>query len=154
MMKIAINGFGRIGRQVFRRIVENHKDLEVVAINDLTDEKTLTHLLRHDSNYGFFDGSLDGVKIFAEKDPEKQTVKSAGRHTERRQKHRVHPGHHEDHAQQPGVRELAHSHHQACVARVHHDVEQKKPSQQIMHSLARWNVDDGVSSQAQVFKPI
>ena len=71
MMKIAINGFGRIGRQVFRRIVENHKDLEVVAINDLTDEKTLTHLLRHDSNYGFFDGSLDGVKIFAEKDPEK-----------------------------------------------------------------------------------
>ena len=70
-MKIAINGFGRIGRQVFRRIVENHKDLEVVAINDLTDEKTLTHLLRHDSNYGFFDGSLDGVKIFAEKDPEK-----------------------------------------------------------------------------------
>jgi glyceraldehyde 3-phosphate dehydrogenase len=46
--KVAINGFGRIGRQVYRRIQDVHKDLEVVAINDLTDQKTLEHLLRHD----------------------------------------------------------------------------------------------------------
>ena len=67
MAKIAINGFGRIGRQVYRRIIENHKDLQVVAINDLTDQATLQHLLQHDSNYGFFGGSLDGVEILAEK---------------------------------------------------------------------------------------
>ena len=50
--KIAINGFGRIGRQVFKHIENNHPNLEVVAINDLTDTKTLAHLLKHDSNYG------------------------------------------------------------------------------------------------------
>jgi glyceraldehyde 3-phosphate dehydrogenase len=44
MIKIAINGFGRIGRQVFKKIDESHPDLEVVAINDLTDTKTLAHL--------------------------------------------------------------------------------------------------------------
>lgn len=77
MIKIAINGFGRIGRQVYRRILENHKDLEVVAINDLTDEKTLLHLLRHDSNYGNFDGKLP-KNIFAEKDPEKLPWKDLG----------------------------------------------------------------------------
>jgi len=76
--KIAINGFGRIGRQVFRRILENHKDLQVVAINDLTDAKTLEHLLRHDSNYGFFEGSLGGVKIFAEQDPKNLPWKDLG----------------------------------------------------------------------------
>ncbi len=76
-MKIAINGFGRIGRQVYRRILENHKDLEVVAINDLTDEKTLQHLLAHDSNYGSFDGKLP-ENIFAEKDPEKLPWKKLG----------------------------------------------------------------------------
>lgn len=52
MTKIAINGFGRIGRQTFKRILENHQDLEVVAINDLTDNKTLSHLLKYDSIYG------------------------------------------------------------------------------------------------------
>ena len=53
-IKIAINGFGRIGRQVFKKIEESHPDLEIVAINDLTDNKTLAHLLKHDSNYGSF----------------------------------------------------------------------------------------------------
>jgi len=82
MTKIAINGFGRIGRQTFRRILENHPDLEVVAINDLTDNKTLAHLLKYDSIYRTLDKevsftedsiSVDGKKIkaLAEKDPEK-----------------------------------------------------------------------------------
>ncbi|MBM3206043.1 MAG: type I glyceraldehyde-3-phosphate dehydrogenase [Candidatus Staskawiczbacteria bacterium] len=75
MIKVAINGFGRIGRQVYRRISENHPNMEVVAINDLTDDKTLLHLLRHDSSYGFYDGKLP-EKVFAEKDPEKLPWKS------------------------------------------------------------------------------
>lgn len=54
MARIAINGFGRIGRQTFKRILEKCPDLEVVAINDLTDTKTLAHLLKHDSNYGAY----------------------------------------------------------------------------------------------------
>lgn len=58
MIKIAINGFGRIGRQVFKRILENHPDLQVVAVNDLTDTKTLAHLLKYDSNYGIFDKEI------------------------------------------------------------------------------------------------
>ncbi len=58
--------------------MENHADLEVVAINDLTDEKTLTHFLRYDSNYGFFDGDLSGLKIFSEKDPENLPWKELG----------------------------------------------------------------------------
>jgi glyceraldehyde 3-phosphate dehydrogenase len=82
MIKIAINGFGRIGRQTFRRIIENHPDLKVVAINDLTDNKTLAHLLKYDSVYGkldkevnFTDDSIlvDGKEYLAlaEKEPEK-----------------------------------------------------------------------------------
>lgn len=81
-IKIGINGFGRIGRQTFRIILENHPDLDVVAINDLTDNKTLAHLLKYDSVYGVLnkevgfaeDGILvDGKKyqILAEKEPEK-----------------------------------------------------------------------------------
>lgn len=77
--KIAINGFGRIGRSAFK-IAWERSDLEIVAINDLTDTKTLAYLLKHDSNYGDYarevaydDGSLiiDGtaVKVLAEKDP-------------------------------------------------------------------------------------
>lgn len=49
--KIAINGFGRIGRLAFRQILER-KDMEVVAINDLTDTKTLAHLLKYDTAHG------------------------------------------------------------------------------------------------------
>src|SRR3989304_7394637 len=51
--KIAINGFGRIGRNAFK-IAFERDDLEIVAVNDLTDTKTLAHLLKHDSNYGSY----------------------------------------------------------------------------------------------------
>jgi len=82
MIKIAINGFGRIGRQVFKRIQEVHPNLEVVAINDLTDNQTLAHLLKYDSNYGKYNKEItatedsitvDGKKylVLSEKDPEK-----------------------------------------------------------------------------------
>lgn len=69
-IKVAINGFGRIGRPVFRRILDNHPDLEVVAINDLADPKTLAHLLKYDSSYGIYEKTISpDVKFFAEKDP-------------------------------------------------------------------------------------
>lgn len=79
--KIAINGFGRIGRNAFK-IAFERPDLEVVAVNDLTDTKTLAHLLKHDSNYGAYqhDVSFDEqnivvngqkIRIFSEKDPAK-----------------------------------------------------------------------------------
>lgn len=79
--KIAINGFGRIGRNAFK-IAFDRSDVEIVAINDLTDNKTLAHLLKHDSSYGeyahdvtFDDNSItvDGktIKTFAETDPAK-----------------------------------------------------------------------------------
>ncbi|MBC8160539.1 MAG: type I glyceraldehyde-3-phosphate dehydrogenase [Roseiflexaceae bacterium] len=59
MARVAINGFGRIGRQSFRAMLERYGgDLEVVAINDMTDTKTLAHLLRHDSTYGPFEGEV------------------------------------------------------------------------------------------------
>jgi glyceraldehyde-3-phosphate dehydrogenase type I len=70
MIKVAINGFGRIGRQVFKCIEESHPDLEIVAINDLTDAKTLAHLVKHDSNYGNYEKEIT-CPILAEKDPEK-----------------------------------------------------------------------------------
>ncbi|MBQ3310217.1 glyceraldehyde-3-phosphate dehydrogenase, partial [Candidatus Saccharibacteria bacterium] len=54
MVKVAINGFGRIGRNAFK-IAFERRDLEVVAVNDLTDTKTLAHLLKHDSSYGTYD---------------------------------------------------------------------------------------------------
>lgn len=79
-MKIAINGFGRIGRTFFRAAAA--ENLEIVAINDLTDIKTLAHLLKYDSTYGQFEGDIkvkDGklycdtleIEIFSEKEPEK-----------------------------------------------------------------------------------
>ncbi|MEK9726973.1 MAG: type I glyceraldehyde-3-phosphate dehydrogenase [Candidatus Margulisiibacteriota bacterium] len=78
-MKIAINGFGRIGRNVFR-IVQHNPRIDVVAINDLTDPKTLAHLLKYDSVHGRFDGdvSVEGdcivvngqsIKIYSERNP-------------------------------------------------------------------------------------
>jgi len=76
-IKIAINGFGRIGRQVFKKIEESHPNLEIVAINDLTDKETLEHLLYHDSNYGAYNKKIS-VPIFAEKDPEKLPWKKLG----------------------------------------------------------------------------
>ncbi len=80
-IKVGINGFGRIGRQVLKAIKELHgSELEVVAINDLFDTKTNAHLFKYDSNYGIYKGSVeiagndlvvDGqtIKVFAEKDP-------------------------------------------------------------------------------------
>jgi len=78
--KIAINGFGRIGRNVFKKIIKEHPGLEIVAINDLTDAKTLAHLLKYDSVYGIYSRGVkvkerailvDGqeFKILAEPDP-------------------------------------------------------------------------------------
>jgi len=80
-VKVGINGFGRIGRQVIKAIRDNHsKELEVVAFNDIGDLKTMAHLLKYDSNYGRFPGTvevaedslvIDGkkVKAFKETDP-------------------------------------------------------------------------------------
>ena len=79
--KIGINGFGRIGRQVFKAIRDNYGDsLEVVAVNDIGDIPTMAHLLKYDSNYGRFDGTVKAVeggievdgkllKVLAERDP-------------------------------------------------------------------------------------
>jgi glyceraldehyde 3-phosphate dehydrogenase len=59
MARVAINGFGRIGRQSFKALIENYpNDLEIVAINDLTDNATLAHLLKYDSTYGAFEGKV------------------------------------------------------------------------------------------------
>ena len=54
MVKVAINGFGRIGRNVLKILLDRH-DVQVVAINDITDAKTLAHLLKYDSAYGAYD---------------------------------------------------------------------------------------------------
>lgn len=59
-MKIAINGFGRIGRSVFKVAFER-KDIEIVAINDITDPKTLAYLLKYDSNYGVLKYSVEAA---------------------------------------------------------------------------------------------
>ena len=79
--KVGINGFGRIGRQVLKAIRDMYpNELEVVAFNDIGDLKTMAHLLKYDSNYGRFDGTvevadgalvIDGksVKVFKETDP-------------------------------------------------------------------------------------
>lgn len=80
MTKIAINGFGRIGRLAFRNILDQHPKLEVVAINDLTDSKTLAYLLKYDSSYGIYSKNISSdagniivdkkkYRVFAEKDP-------------------------------------------------------------------------------------
>jgi len=76
MVKIAINGFGRIGRPAYRRAFYN-KNVQVVAINDLTDLKTLNHLLKYDSVYGKSDAEIN-CPVFAEKDPEKLPWKKLG----------------------------------------------------------------------------
>ncbi len=79
-MRVGINGFGRIGRQVFRILLD--KGIEVALVNDLTDNRTLAHLLKYDSNYGRFPGEVayddehiivngKKVKATAEPDPEK-----------------------------------------------------------------------------------
>ncbi len=81
MVKIAINGFGRIGRNALKILLER-RDVQVVAINDITDAKTLAHLLKHDSSYGTYDKKIKytdnsliinsrEIPVFAEKDPSK-----------------------------------------------------------------------------------
>jgi glyceraldehyde 3-phosphate dehydrogenase len=79
-VRVGINGFGRIGRNVFRAGQAAKADIEWVAVNDITDNDTLAHLLRYDSAYGRFPGTLESndeglvvdgkpVKVFAERDP-------------------------------------------------------------------------------------
>ena len=79
-VKVGINGFGRIGRNYYRALVAAGADLEVVAVNDLTDNHTLAHLLKYDSILGRFPGEVTydddaiyvngkAIKAFAEKDP-------------------------------------------------------------------------------------
>lgn len=88
MVKIAINGFGRIGRNALKILLERH-DVQVVAINDITDAKTLAHLLKYDSAYGAYDKKVTAkdnsivvntreIPIFAEKDPAKLPWKDLG----------------------------------------------------------------------------
>src|SRR3990172_9761925 len=81
MLKVAINGFGRIGRSAFKVAVDHHKnEVDIVGINDLTDANTLAHLLKYDTAYGVYEKEVsssgnniivDGKKypIHAEKDP-------------------------------------------------------------------------------------
>lgn len=86
--RVAINGFGRIGRNAFK-IAFDRADLDIVAINDLTDTKTLAHLLKHDSNYGEYDKEVSwddthlivagqSISVLAEKDPTKLPWKEYG----------------------------------------------------------------------------
>ena len=81
-VKVGINGFGRIGRNYFRALLSQNADLEVVAVNDLTDNKTLAHLLKYDSILGRFPGEVtyddefitvngNRIKVLAERDPAK-----------------------------------------------------------------------------------
>src|SRR5918993_6038141 len=79
-IRVGINGFGRIGRQVVRAAKETGADLDFIAVNDLTDTKTLAHLFKYDSVHGTYEGEVsagegritidgDEVQVFAEKDP-------------------------------------------------------------------------------------
>jgi glyceraldehyde 3-phosphate dehydrogenase len=79
MVKVGINGFGRIGRNVFRAALSN-PEVEIVAVNDLTDVKTLAHLLKYDTTHGTLDAKVEvgegsiivngkSIKVFAERDP-------------------------------------------------------------------------------------
>jgi len=88
-VRVGINGFGRIGRNFFRAVKDSGADVEIVAVNDLTDNKTLAHLLKYDSILGRLDGevtydddsiTVDGHKIaaWAERDPAKLDWKSVG----------------------------------------------------------------------------
>lgn len=88
MIKVAINGFGRIGRNALKILLER-RDVQVVAINDITDAKTLAHLLKHDSSYGAYDKKVSAgensliintreIPVFAEKDPAKLPWKDLG----------------------------------------------------------------------------
>lgn len=88
MVKVAINGFGRIGRNALKILLDRH-DVQVVAINDITDAKTLAHLLKYDSSYGTYDKKVTAsdnsiiintreIPVFAEKDPANLPWKKLG----------------------------------------------------------------------------
>jgi len=88
MIKVAINGFGRIGRNAFK-IAFERRDMEVVAVNDLTDTKTLAHLLKYDSSYGTYDRDVSfddeniivddtKIRVLSEKDPANLPWKELG----------------------------------------------------------------------------
>lgn len=78
-IKVAISGLGRIGRPTLRRILDNHSNLEVAAINDLSDQKTLKHLLKYDSVYGIYGKEIGSdVEFLAEKDPSNLPWKKLG----------------------------------------------------------------------------
>jgi glyceraldehyde 3-phosphate dehydrogenase len=79
-VRVGINGFGRIGRNVFRAAYERGADIEWLAVNDLVDPKTIAHLLKYDSNYGPFPGEVEAtdtgfrvdgkeIRVLAERDP-------------------------------------------------------------------------------------
>src|ERR1700688_2540572 len=87
-VKVGINGFGRIGRIAMKAGLQN-KELDFVAVNDLTDAKTLAHLFKHDSTFGAFPGTvvakdnaivINGkeIKVIAERDPSKLPWKALG----------------------------------------------------------------------------
>ena len=79
--RVAINGFGRIGRQSLKAMLERYSDsIDVVALNDLTDTESNAHLFRYDSTYGRFPGEVEAmpdallvnghsIKVFAQRDP-------------------------------------------------------------------------------------
>ena len=88
MVKVAINGFGRIGRNALKILLDRH-DVQVVAINDITDAKTLAHLLKHDSSYGTYEKKVSfgensiivntrEIPVYAEKDPANLPWKKLG----------------------------------------------------------------------------
>src|SRR2546425_9292853 len=89
-VRVGINGFGRIGRQSLRAIMERYPDrLQVVALNDIADLQTNVHLFKHDSNYGAFPGRVEArdselrvndwaVKVFSEREPDAIRWKEAG----------------------------------------------------------------------------
>lgn len=85
MVKVAINGFGRIGRLALRKMMEQPEKFQIVAINDLTDSHMLAHLLKYDSSQGRFNGEVveeegafvvngQEILVISERNPEKPTL--------------------------------------------------------------------------------
>ena len=88
-MRVGINGFGRIGRNYAKALMEHHPQIEIAAINDLTSAAECAHLFKHDSNYGTYAGSVSGggdtlvidgrpIRVMAERDPAKLPWKDLG----------------------------------------------------------------------------
>src|SRR5690348_14292081 len=88
-MRIGINGFGRIGRNFAKALMERHPGIEIASVNDLTSAAECAHLFKYDSNYGTWDGSVSStadtitlgnqtIKVLAERDPGKLPWKDLG----------------------------------------------------------------------------